>query len=1022
MNITQASIEKNRVTITCLLVLLLGGIIAYYSLPRAEDPGFIVRTAVIQTVFPGASPQRVEMLVTDKIEKAVQEIPELDFVSSQSRSGFSLIFVNIKEKYKNMRPIFDNLRRKVDKVRGQLPDDIIGPTVDDEFGDVFGIVFSLTGEGYTYAELKEVADQVRDELLLTPDVAKVEIHGAQEERIFVEYNNAKLAELGLTPGQLNQILMGENIIIPGGEIFTSDEQISIEPSGNFKSLDDLRQTIIKLPGRKDLIYLGDIASVTRGYIDPPSRIMRSSNQPCLGITVSMREGGNIIELGNKVKAKMDYFQSIYPIGIEFDVIAFQPDTVKKYVDDFLGNLLQSVLIVMLVMLVFLGLRTGLVVSTLIPMAMVGTFMLMSFFNIGMDTVSLASLIVSLGMLVDNAIVMSESIMVKIEQGKSRMDAAIESANELRIPLLVASLTTSAAFLPIFLAQSMVGEFTQSLFKVVSLTLLCSWGLAITMIPMLCYFFIKVKTKPKDHDPFAGPVYRWYRRSLTFMLKYRWQTVIVIAVLFFVVMAGAGFVRQMFFPDSDKAIVNIHLNFPKGTPIEKTERMVKEVDAFIEKELKVNENRKQGVVNWGTFIGYGGTRYVLGHTPELASPEYAFLLLNTSSHTYYPQIRKKVEAFCFQRFPDLEARVKKMQTGPPSGKPISIRLKGRDQEKLFAIVDRVKKKLKTMDGTANVNDDWGMWTKKIAVAIDRARARNAGVSNQDVAISLYTIFSGLKLTEFREQDKIIPITLRTVETERKDIGKLETVNVFSQSTGHSVPLKQIADIRLQWEPSQILRRDRLPTVTVSSELQPGANANAINSKLIPWLEGISKDWEIGYSFDVGGEQEAADEANQSIMVQLPIAGFIIFLLIVFQFNSYRKTFIVLITIPLGLIGVILGLLVARSYFGFMTLLGVVSLAGIVINNAIVLLDRIRIEIVDHGLSPQDAIIQAALLRFRPILLTTITTMGGLFPLWFGGGPMWEPMAIGIIFGLGFATTLTLGIVPVLYSLLFKVKFK
>ncbi len=1027
MSITRASIEKNRITITILAVVLLGGMMAYVNLPRAEDPGFIIRTAVVQTIFPGASPKRVEMLVTDKIEKAVQEIPELDFVSSQSRNGLSLIFVNIKEKYKKMRPIFDNLRRKVNKVKGDLPDGIIGPIVDDEFGDVFGIVFSITGEGYSYAELKEVADQVRDELLLIGDVAKVEIHGAQEERVFMEYNNARLAELGLTAGRLNNILVTENIIIPGGEVFTSDEQIAIEPSGNFRTLEDLKRTIIKLPGRKDLIYLGDIADIHRGYIDPPSRIMRANNTPCLGVAVSMREGGNIIALGTQVQAKLDYFHSTYPIGIEFDNIAFQPASVSTYVNNFVENLLQSVVIVTLVMLLFLGLRTGIIVAALIPMAMFGSLMLMQFLDIGLDMVSLASLIVSLGMLVDNAIVMSESIMVKMGRGKTRLDAAVESANELRIPLLVASLTTSAAFLPIFLAKSMVGEYTNSLFKVVTLTLLCSWILAITMIPMLCYYFLKIK-ETKQTEAYSSKTYRWYRASLSYLLRHRGLTLWAIVVIFFLVMGMGGYVQQKFFPDSDKAIGNIHLTFPKGTPITKTEAMVKKVDAFLERELLVKKGEdkedgdREGVVSWASFIGYGGMRYVLAHTPEIATPSYSFILVNTTSDGYVPELKRRVEAFCIENFPDIDVKVKLIPTGPPVSAPISVRLKGRDQDKLFTIVEQVKEKLKSLKGSRNVTDDWGMRTKKIVVAINRARARGAGITNQDVAISLYTIFSGLQLSEFREDDKIIPITLRTALADRKDIGKLETMNVFSQMTGLSVPLKQIADIRLVWEPSQILRRDRLPTVTVSSELEAGLTAQEINLQLIPWLEELSGEWEIGYSFDVGGESEQAEKSNQSIMVQLPIAGFIIFLLIVLQFNSFRKTFIVLVTIPLGVIGVILGLLCTGSYFGFMTLLGVVSLAGIVINNAIVMLDRIRLEIEEHGLEPRRAIIEAAQLRFRPILLTTITTMGGLFPLWLGGGPMWEPMAIAIIFGLGFATVLTLGVVPVLYAKLFKVDYK
>ncbi|MCP5103025.1 MAG: efflux RND transporter permease subunit, partial [bacterium] len=942
MNITRLAIERNRITFTILVVLVLGGFIAFNSMPRAEDPSLIVRDVMVQTFYPGAGPKRVEMLVTDKIEKAVQEIPELDTVTSQSRNGFSLIFVRFKEKYKNMRPLFDKLRRKVEKVTPELPGDIIGPIVNDEFGDIFGIIYTLTGEGYSYAELKEVADQVRNELLMVPDVAKVEIHGAQEERIFVEYNNARLTDLGLSPYQLKTMLEARNIIIPGGEVFTEDEQIALEPSGNFESVEDLKRTIINIPGRRDLLYLGDIADIYRGYIDPPASKMRASNEPCLGLAISMREGGNIITMGNLIKEKMGYLQSIFPIGIEFDKVAFQPDVVQTKIDEVVFSLLQSIAIVTLVMLLFLGLRTGIVVATLIPLAMLSSMVLMQFFEIGVNQVSLAALLVALGMLVDNAIVMSESIMVKMGKGVSRKDAAVESAKELRVPLLIASLTTSAAFLPIFLAKSQMGEYTTALFKVVTLTLLCSWLLAITMIPMLCYMFIKVKTtQKKEGEAYSSPLYRKYRSLLSLALRNRWKTMLVVVAVFFIVMYCGGFVTQMFFPPSDKAIINIKLEFPKGTPIAKTEKMVKEVDAFIEKELKTGPDREEGIVNWASFIGYGGTRFVLPHVPELSRPGYTFILGNTSSPGDIPHIAGKLEAFC-TRFPDLSVSAKPLDI-MPVGKPIQIRIKGREMDRLFGIVEQVKEKITGLHGTKNVEDDWGLRTKKLVVDINQARARKAGVTNQDVALSLYTILSGLQVTEFRENEKVIPITLRTVAGDRRDIGKLETIDVYSQLTGRSVPLKQIGDIRLQWEPSQILRRDRLLNAVVSADLEPGVTAVEVNKELVPWLEKKSRDWEIGYSFEVGGETEESDKAGKAIGDQLPIAFFIIFLLIVMQFNSLRKTFIVLVTIPLGLIGVILGLLIADSYFGFMTMLGVISLAGIVINNAIVMLDRIRIEI-------------------------------------------------------------------------------
>ncbi|MBT3606357.1 MAG: efflux RND transporter permease subunit, partial [Candidatus Latescibacteria bacterium] len=512
MGLTKQAIEKNRITLVALLVIVMAGFSAYDSMPQNEDPGFIIRTAQILTFFPGASPERVELLVTDKLEKAIQEIPELDFVNSVSRTGVSEVYVNIIEREKIMRPIWDNVRRKVERASRELPEGIVGPIVNDEFGDVFGTVLTLTGEGYTYSELKDVADQVRNELLRIREVAKVDIHGVQEERIFVEYNNARLAELGLSTIQLKNLLAAQNILLPGGSVSTGDERIGLEPTGNFESVEDLRRALISLPGRSEMVYLEDIAEVTRGYIDPARSKVRASNVDALALGISLREGGNLIDLGNAVKETLARLQERYPICLEFDVIAFQPRIVEEKVDAFVSNLFQAVAIVIVVMLVSLGFRTGMVVSSLIPMTMVMSIWMMSLFHIGLDQMSLSALIIALGLLVDNAIVMSESILVRMGKGEDATSAAVASADELRIPLLIASLTTAAAFLPIYLAESTVGEYTAPLFEVVSIALLCSWALSMTMVPMLSVQFMKVKKKGTQ-DNMDSKWYVGYRSLL-----------------------------------------------------------------------------------------------------------------------------------------------------------------------------------------------------------------------------------------------------------------------------------------------------------------------------------------------------------------------------------------------------------------------------------------------------------------------------------------------------------------------------
>ncbi|MCA9758085.1 MAG: efflux RND transporter permease subunit [Candidatus Eisenbacteria bacterium] len=1021
MNVTAAAIRNNRVTFLTLLVILMAGFGAYRALPRAEDPGFTIRTALVRTYFPGASPERVELLVTDKLEKRIQEMPEVDFLSSESRTGVSYLFVNIQSRYTEMRPIWDSLRRKVDAAGADLPDGVIGPFVDDEFGDVFPVMVTLTGDGFDYAELREIADEVRDELLLKSQIAKVAIYGAQEERIFVEYNNARLSELGLSPGQLKNILESRNIIIPGGSIILDREQIALEPSGNFESIDDLKRTIIQVPGRPEVVYLEDLATVTRGYVDPPTSRMHADGTPCLGLSVSMRSGGNVIELGEQVEAVVNEARSEYPIGIEFEVPIFQPKFVDEQVRGFVGNLFQAMAIVLLVMLVSLGPRTGLVVAALIPTTMLLTLLLMQTMHIGLDQISIAALIIALGMLVDNAIVMSESIMVQIAAGKDRFQAAVDSANELRIPLLTSSLTTSAAFLPIFLAESETGEYTASLFKVVTIALLASWVLSLTMMPLLCMLFIKVKVS-SEAQSFDSRFYRAYRGFLVMVVRRRFVSLLVVAGVFALSLFGMRFVPAIFFPDSDSPKMLGELDLPVGTPLARANEVAFGIERFLQGEL-VGDDDAEGLLSWTTYVGQGGgPRYRLSYNPAQGGSEHISMIFTATGREYIDGLIPRLEAFCQETYPELVSSFQAEALGPPVESPIQVRVSGRDAEALFAVVDRVKERLSQFPAAVNVEDNWGPRVKKIRVEVNQARARRAGVTSQDVAISLQSGLSGIQTTEFREGDEIIPIVLRSVAADRQDPGKLESLNVFVQATGASVPLKQIADVVIEWEPSKILRRQRLKTVTVECDLTAGVTASDVNAELVPWLEEDAATWPRGYGYELGGEAESSAKANQAIGAKLPIAGFLILLLLVAQFNSVRRTVIIFTTIPLGMIGVTIGLLLAHSSFGFMTLLGVISLAGIIINNAIVLLDRIRIEIDENGLDAASAVIESAQQRLRPILLTTATTVGGLLPLWFAGGPMWQPMAVAIIFGLTFATALTLCVVPLLYSLFFRVSFK
>jgi multidrug efflux pump len=1012
VNLTKLAIENNRLTLVSLLVILLAGWQTFLNMPRAYDPGFVVRTAQVITYLPGASPERIELLLSSKIEDAVKDIPELDFVQSENRTGISIVLVNIKESYKDMRPIWDNLRRKIQDITPDLPTGVVGPFVNDEFGDVYGIVIAMTGEGFNYGEMSDIAEDVQSALLRLGDVAKVDILGEQDERVFVEYDNARLAELGISPSQLSAILKARNIVISGGAFDLDKERIALEPSGNFESISDIEKTIIQIKGHS--LYLRDIAKIVRGYVDPPESIVHSSGERALAIAVAMRDGGNNIDLGDKVKVLLDEQRQLFPYGIEFDLVSFSPTEVDRKVKDFVNSLLQSIAIVTVVMLFSLGMRTGLVVACLIPTTMLLSLMVMSVFDIGLDQISLAALIIALGMLVDNGIVMSESILVQMERGKAAMSAAIDTANEMRMPLLVASLTTAAAFLPIFLAESKVGEFTASLFKVVTITLLCSWVISMTVIPLLCVYLLKVSPKKTNYEK---GFYRRYADFLHTLLQHKWLTVGATVMLFIGVMSLFSVLPAVFFPPSDRLYFKAEFELPTGSNIHTTQQVVSEFEDYIQQNLQVNPQRTEGVTHWVSYIGNAGPRFLISHNPKPNNNNYALMIISVTDFSQVNGLMNQLQQYADQHYPDLDLTLRLIENGPAVENPVEVRLSGDNKNSLFTAVGELKQQMLAIGGLTNISDNWGQRIKKLDIQIDQARALRAGVTSQDIATSLQAGLSGVELSEYREEEDIIPIILRSNVANNQNISKLESLVVYAQGTGQAVPLRQVADIHVVWDEAKILRRNGFKNVSVGAQLQDGITAAEKFAELVPWLEQQKPRWHGKVRYELGGESESSGEANQSIKEKLGIAGFIILALLIMQFNSLRKSFIVLTTIPLGMIGVILGLLAGQSYFGFMTFLGIISLAGIVINNAIVLLERIQIEL-DEGLEQSQAIISASLQRARPIILTTATTVLGMLPLYLGGGAMWEPMAISIMAGLLFSTLLTLCLVPVLYALMFK----
>ncbi len=1016
MSLTASAIRRKRVTGVLIAVLLTSGVSAYVAMPKQMDPGFIIRAAQIVTHFPGASPDRVEQLVTDPIEQAVQAIPELDFISSTSRTGVSIVSVNIREEFTDMRPIWDDLRRKVDAMKGTLPSGVRGPDINDELGDIYPMMFSMTSDGFSDRELSEMSETIRDQLLRIKGVAKVEILGDQEERVFVEYSNARLAGLGLSPKKLEDILKSRNIIMPGGQIDLGPETLPLEPSGNFGSVEELARTLVTLPSG-GVVNLGGITDVRRAYVDPPRGVVTAEGRTALTFAISMSDGDNLVALGAEIQQFFDELPAYYPHGIDFALTYFQPKDVEAKVDEFAGSVIQAVAIVLVVMLLTLGFRTGLIVSTLIPSAMLITVWVLSLIGESINQMTLASLIIALGLLVDNAIVVSELIMVRMGQGEPPFDAAVASCKELQTPLLVSSLTTGAAFLPIYLAESSVGEYTGVLFTVVTITLLISWCLALTLTPLLCTSFLRTSVGDAQED-FGGRAYALYRGVLGWVLRQRVLALGIVVLAFVGSLPLWGMVPQIFFPPQDSPMFMAELSLPPGTNIEATQSMAKKVDHFLESELRANKDR-EGVVSWTTFIGETPPPFTLGYSPSPSLGGYSEMMIHTSSVDVVRQMMDRLHRFALAEFPDVQTRIRMLSSGPPVDTPIEVRLSGPETGQVFALTDLVREKLASIPGVRNIRDNWGQRVKKLEVKVDDSRTRRASLSHEDVARALQTFLSGLETTRYREEDESIPVVIRSVGQARRSLDRVRNLAVFAPSqVSRSVPLSQVADLHLSWEASSVLRRDRYRTVTVEAGVTEGITALSVFQQLAPWLKEQAKGWELGYRWEFGGEYESSVKANESIAAKLPIAGLVIILLLVWQFNSFRKPVIVLSAIVLGLIGVVIGLVVMRSSFGFMTLLGVVSLAGIVINNAIVLLDRIQIE-VDEGRPPREAVMVAAQQRVRPILLTTATTVASLIPLYISGGEMWKPMAVAIMFGLVFSTFLTLLVVPLLYSVLYRV---
>lgn len=1033
MNLTKLTLNNSRITIIAILLVAAFGVSNYFKMERDSMPPYTVRFATVVTGFPGASPIEVESLVTDPLEEVLREIPQVKTISSESRPGLSVITLELITDVSGseLQSVWTVLRNKVADNRMYLPQNIMGPIVKDEdIGTVYGIILGVTGDGVSYKLLEDYAKDAREQLLSLPDVSKIKYGGIQQEIIYIEFEDKKLAHYGVDVNKIRNIIYASNILQPGGEVNIGRQRISLVPSGNFDSLEDIKKIMIPTSGGV-FVYLEDLTKgIYRDYLSPREKVVTVNGRPAIALFLSLKDGANIVRMGKEVDESIEQINRSMPLGVELVRSASQDRVVDGQVNDFLVNLVQSIIIVLSVMLVFLGLRTGSLVASLLPMVILTSFFFLGLLDLGFNKVSLAALIISLGLLVDNGIVVSESILVSMKKGMTILEASIYSGRVLSIPLLISSLTTSAAFLPFALANTPMGEISSQLFWVVSTTLLASWVLAFTLIPMLAILIVKSSNKSKGKwgvivDEAIVKANLWYNKLLVRVLKRPARFLSLIIALFALALFSIQFIPFKLVPDSNRNLVTVDIEFPSGTQIEYTEKAVKDIENFIDQHLLVDSKLSasdKGVLDYSAFIGEGPEPYDLGYFKNEAKSSYAHMLLNTSGDKDNDYIIAKVDSFCMNSIPDALIRVNRLTGAGASGTPVEIRISGSDPDKLQFISEQVKGRLRGVNGTKNVSDNWGPKIKKLYIDIDPHKARRAGLTNMETAMALNSGMSGMRVGEFREENKRIPIFLKSDYGVDNNIEELTAFNIYSAQAGRYVPLAEIATISTEWQFSKIIRKDLERSLTVGAYLIEGYTAADIFKEMDSYMEEQKATWDIGYEYEFGGEDEDKAENLGAIFANLPLAFFIIIFLLVLQFNSIRKTIIIGISIPLGIIGVVVGWFIGGSFVSFFGVLGVIALAGIVVNNAIILIDRIDVEFAeDPSANKRDLIIRAAHNRFRPVLLTTLTTSLGMLPLWFSGDLLWEPLALAIIFGLLFATVITLLYVPVLYRLFYKINF-
>jgi multidrug efflux pump subunit AcrB len=1013
-NLSAWALRHQPLVVFIIALVTLFGVLSYSKLAQSEDPPFTFRVMVIKTLWPGATAQQVQEQVTDRVARKLQEASNTDFLRSYSRPGESLIFYTMKDSAPagTVAEQWYQIRKKVGDIAATLPQGVQGPFFNDEFGDVYTNIYTLQGDGFSPAQLHDYADKLRTVLLRVPGVAKVDYFGDQPEHIYVEISNTRLTRLGVSPQQVAQAINSQNAVAGAGTLTTADDRVFVRPSGQYANARALADTLIRIDGKS--VRLGDIATIRRGYDDPPVEQMRLGGSLALGIGITMQPGQDVVHLGKSLTAKFGELQAQLPAGLTLKEVSSMPRAVSHSVDEFLRSVAEAVAIVLIVSLVSLGLRTGMVVVISIPVVLAVTALFMDMFGIGLHKVSLGTLVLALGLLVDDAIIAVEMMAVKLEQGWSRARAAAFAYTSTAFPMLTGTLVTVAGFLPIALAKSSTGEYTRSIFQVSAIALITSWFAAVVLIPLLGYRMLPERKReahlPDDHehDIYNTRFYLRLRGWVAWCVDRRYLVLAGTVLAFAVSMAGFGLVPQQFFPSSDRSELLVDVRLQEGASFAATLRQVERLEQALEGRPEIEHSV--------SFVGTGAPRFYLPLDQQLATPNFAQLVITTHSVEDREKLAQWMQPMLREEFPAIRSRLSRLENGPPVGFQVQFRVSGDEIAEVRAVAERVAAEVRSDQRSTNVQFDWDEPSERsVRFEVDQQKARELGIGSSDISDFLAMTLSGYAVTQYRERDKLIAVSLRAPQDERVDPARLATLAM--PTPNGPVPLGSLGQVRYDLEYGVIWERDRQPTITVQADVTGGAQGIDVTRAIDARLDALRAELPVGYRIEVGGPVEESGKGQSSINAQMPLMAIAVLTLLMVQLQSFARVLMVVLTAPLGLIGVVAALLMFGKPFGFVAMLGVIAMFGIIMRNSVILVDQIEQDIA-AGHKRVDAIVGATVRRFRPITLTAAAAVLALIPLlrsnFFG------PMATALMGGITSATVLTLFFLPALYAAWFRVR--